>query len=198
MRYFAATAVGLLAAPVVAYGTDLPSNVTVRQEGKRSAFIEAVDFSYKPAQLVTFSAIKLCVAENISNNAVSLRDSSNAFVGPASGNYYSNTQSQTVQGGSIFKYVDDASATLIATGTTDGGSSSWGLIRDFVKFELKAAISDMGVTLQFTNIARAQQDTGLSSNNGFQPVATWKGARPMKVYSALEKIAAKIKSCTGA
>lgn len=173
----------------------LPDNVTLRDADKRQSYLDAIDFSYQAEHAPQFTAMKLCIAENISNNPVTLTDSAGSFVGPATGTYYSNDKSQTIAGGSIFKYVDDASSTMIATGTVDGGPAAWGLTRDILKFDLKVATSNASVTLRFSNIVRAQQSTGSGVNVGFQPVGTWKGAKPLQVYSVLESIAAKIKTC---
>lgn len=174
---------------------EVPGNVTVRDAGKRAAYMEAVDFSYQPEKPVAFSQLKMCIAENVSNNAVSLQDASGSFVGPATGNYYHNTNSQTVQGGGIFKYLDDASSALIATGTTDGGSTALGLTRDIVKFDLKAMTSDGTVTLKFNNISRAQKYTGSIANDGFNPVGMWRGAGAQRIYASLEAVSGKIRAC---
>lgn len=182
-------AVGQCAKPV------LPDNVTLRDADKRQSYLDAIDFSYQAEHDLQFAAMKLCIAENISNNPVTIMDSAGSFVGPATGTYYSNDKSQTIAGGSVFKYVDDASSALVATGTADGGPAAWGLTRDILKFDLKAAVEGPRVTLKFSNILRAQQSTGSGVNDGFGPVGTWKGAKPLQVYSSLESIATKLKAC---
>jgi hypothetical protein len=174
---------------------EVPSSVAVRAEGKHASYMESVDFSYQPSVPVTFSQLKMCIAENVSNNAVTLSDSAGSFVGPSTGHYYQNSHNQTVQGGGIFKYLDDSSSTLIATGTTDGGPTALGLTRDIVKFELKAATVDADVTLKFGNITRAQQSTGSAANDGFGPVGMWRGAGAQRIYASLETVAGKIKHC---
>lgn len=173
----------------------LPDNVTIRDADKRQSYLEAIDFSYQADHEIAFAAAKLCVAETINNSAVTLSDSAGSFVGAATGTYYSNDKSRTIAGGNVFKYVDDTVATLIANGTADGGPAVWGLTRDILKFDLKVATSGTGVTLKFSNIVRAQQNTGSGVNIGFTPVGTWKGAKPLQVYSVLEGIATKLKAC---
>ena len=170
----------------------VPSNVATRDDGK---YMESVDFTYQASQPTEFAKLKMCIAENISNNAVSLQDSAGSFVGPATGTYYNNAKSQTVQGGGIFKYVDDSSSALIATGTADGGSTAFGLVRDIIKFDLKAATSSNIVTLKFSNITRAQQNTGSAANDGFNPVGMWRGAGAQRIYASVETIAGKVKAC---
>lgn len=186
-------AAALLPTVVLGAANDLPSNVTTTAVSKRAVYIDTIDFSYQTLQPTEFSKLKLCVAENISNNAVSLQDSAGSFVGPATGNYYQNNRTQTVQGSGIFKYLDDNAATLIATGTADGGKLAF--TRDVLKFDLKAGVSGNDVTIKFSNITRAQQNTGSSANNGFNPVGVWKGARAKQVYGAIEAVANKVKSC---
>jgi hypothetical protein len=197
MRFVKAVAVIALLVPVIGYCAkwEVPTNVTVRDTDKRAAYLEAVDFSYQPTQPVAFSQLKLCIADNISNNTVTLQDSSGSFVGPATGNYYQNTQSQTIQGGGIFKYLDDATSALIATGTTDGGSTALGLTHDIVKFDLKAMTSEAGVTLKFSNVTRAQQYTGGAANDGFNPVGMWRGAGAQRIYASLESVAGRVRAC---
>jgi hypothetical protein len=174
---------------------EVPSNVTVRDADKRASYLESVDFSFQPDKPVAFAQLKLCIAEKITNNAVALQDSSGSFVGAATGRYYQNTQSQTVQGGGVFKYVDDSASALIATGSTDGGSTALGLTHDLIKFDLKALASDQGVTLKFINITRAQQYTGSVANDGFNPVGMWRGAGAQRIYAALKVVATKVKAC---
>jgi hypothetical protein len=174
---------------------EVPANVTVRAEGKHASYMESVDFSYLPTAPIAFAQLKMCIAESVNNNAVTLSDSAGSFVGPATGIYYQNGNSQTVQGGGIFKYIDDSTSALIASGTTDGGPAALGLTRDIVKFDLKAATSEAGVTLKFGNITRAQQSTGSVANNGFGPVGMWRGAGAQRIYASLETVAGKIKNC---
>ena len=197
MRLSKAILTAALLIPATGYCAkwEVPGNVTVRDAGKRASYMEAVDFSYQSTQPVTFAQLKMRIAESISNNAVSLQDASGSFVGPATGNYYHNSNTQTVQGGGIFKYVDDSSSALIATGTTDGGSTALGLTRDIVKFDLKAMTSGSSVTLKFSNITRAQQYTGSVANDGFNPVGMWRGAGAQRIYASLESVAVKLKSC---
>jgi hypothetical protein len=183
-----------LLAPATGYCAkwQVPSNVATTANGKH---MESVDFSYSGDQPKDFKKLKMCIAENITNDAVSLQDSAGSFVGPATGTYYHNTNSQTAQGGAVFKYVDDDSSALIASGTADGGSTAFGLTRDIVRFDLKAAIDDKVITLRFNNITRAQKNTGTLANDGFTPVGMWRGAGAQKVYASLEAIASKLKTC---
>jgi len=175
---------------------ELPSNVfkTAAAAGQ-PAYIEKIDFTYKPQTPPSFSKVKLCVAENVTNQAVQLRDAAGSFVGQATGTYYRANNTQTQSGGEVFKFADDSIRTLVATGTTTTNPSGMAIVRDIVRFDLKVALKDSGTELVFQNITRAQQDTGISANTGFAPVGTWPGARSPEIYTALESLAQKVKSC---
>ncbi len=173
----------------------MPSNVTTMPGNASGSYINSMDFSYQSNAPVGFNKLKLCVAENVSNRAIQLTDSSGSFFGPATGHYYNNQHSQTVQGGDIFKYADASLSTLIANGTVDGGSVALGLTRDIIKYDLKASTHGSLVGLTFTNITRAQQSSGSAANDGFSPVGVWSGAHPTQAYAALEGIANGIKAC---
>lgn len=172
----------------------LPSNLTTTPGDDGGYYIKSIDFSYQSNPAASFSKLKLCVAENVSNRAVQLNDSSGSPVDPASGYYHDVQHSQIVQGGGIFKYADASLATLIANGTIDTGPAAPGFTRDIIKYDLKASAHGQQVGLVFTNITRAQHSTGAAANDGFSPVRTWE-AYATRAYAALEGIANGIKSC---
>ena len=183
----------LLVGSLVGCGTvPMPSNVSTRPGNESGDYINTVDFSYHSATTkVSFNKLKLCVAENVSNRSVQLIDASRSFVGPATGRYYNLQNSQTVQGGDIFKYADPNLSTLLAIGTVD----SPGMVEDIIKYDLKVSVNQAQVNLLFYNITRAQKSTGLLANDGFGPIGTWPGARTMQSYTALQGIANGIKLC---
>jgi hypothetical protein len=171
----------------------LPNNAITATHGSGN-YLESVDFSYQSGRPIPFSQVKLCVAKTISDDAVSLGDTAGSFASNG-GQYYQNNRTQVIQGGGVFKYVDDANSTLIAKGTVSGGAVAFGLTTEFVKFELEAAVRGNAVTLSFSKISRAQQNTGTLGNDGFSPVGTWSGAGSKQVYDAVEGVADKIKGC---
>jgi hypothetical protein len=160
-------------------------------------YIDKIDFSYKATTTRTFPAARLCIAENVQNQSVQLRDSAGSFIGPATGTYYRANSTQTQQGGEIFKFSDESLATVIATGSVITSPGGMALVRDVVRFDLRVALKGQEVGLIFQNITRAQQDTGVASNTGFGPVGTWTGARAPDIYAALEALASKVKACIG-
>jgi hypothetical protein len=171
----------------------LPMNVTTIESG--GTYIDRVDYSYQTDSTIDFSNLKLCVAENLTNNDVTLSDSSNSFVGAYTGNYYSTGKIQNIAGKDVFKYLDESSSTLIANGTTTSISNQLIPITDIVKFEMKSSLKGRNVQIEFFNITRAQKDTGLAANDGFSPVGAWSGARAPDIIASLERMANRIKSC---
>lgn len=190
-----ASMIAVVVAGCAAPPVQLPSNVGVVHGSRGEAYIEKIDFSYGTNGPRDFAKLKLCVAENISSNAVALRDSAGSFVGAASRTYYQANNTQSVGGSGVFKYVDDSSATLIANGTIVSGDNSAILSKDFVRFELKSSVSGNAVVLMFYAITRAQQNTGTAANDGFGPVGVWSGARAPDVYASIESVASKVKAC---
>lgn len=182
-----------LAAGLVGCGTvNLPSNVTTVQGGSSSGrYIDQVDYSY--SETVGFSALKLCVAENVSNDGVTMTDQSQSWTGPWSGITYARGNTSTTSGGDTFKYIDDSTQTVIAVGTVP--ELGQGLIQRVVKFDLKAAAKNNKVTLVFSKITHAQKDTGYATNTGFSQIGDWHGAGALDALAALEGTANRIKAC---
>jgi len=173
----------------------LPPNVKTTSPGGGNPYMDQVDFSYTRSAPITFNQLKLCVAQTVQNNEVSLGDSSGSFVGAYTGNYYRSDRRQTVAGGQVFKYVDDPSATLIASGNTETQPN--GLVTDYVRFDVKASAQGNRVGLTFLNLARAQRNTGALSNDGFGPIVIAPGSRADTVYASLDQVAQNLKACVG-
>ncbi|MCT2400407.1 hypothetical protein [Novosphingobium mangrovi (ex Huang et al. 2023)] len=175
------------ALPAMASGKDnIPANVTVAT----NRTVEKIDWSFPTDTPVEFSRVKRCVATNLHNDEVQLRDSAGSWVGPATGNYYQRDNRATVQGGGIFKVVDDQSQYLVAQGQTDKtmGLSGW-----IMRFDLEAAVEQSQVVLVMRNVKLAAGNTGSMGNDGFQPLGTW--FRFKSNYAALETVASALKSC---
>lgn len=194
---------GLLAATLLlgacATPVALPPHVSTRST-EAGAYLDRVDLSYASPSPPDFARLKLCVAETISNDSVGLKDAVGSFVG-VTGTYYQAQNQQTAGGGSVFKYIDDASRTAIVSGTVKAQSSIL-FTSEFVRYELKASTADSAQGLQggqvglvFYAITRAQQSTGVLANDGFVPVGTIPGARPLEVVATLEAVAGRLRSC---
>ena len=173
----------------------LPSNASLISGAFNASYIDKIDFSYEAQKSIEFSKLKLCIAENISNDDVTLTDSAGSFVGSYTGKYYRMENNKTVSGKDIFKYIDDGSSTVLVNGRTIANGEKLLTATDIVKFELKSMLSGNKVTLLFSKITRAQQDTGSLQNNGFSPVGVWVGSRAQGTYDALDQVSKKIKTC---
>lgn len=176
-------------APALANNIDLPDNVTLRPGNMSGDYIDTVS---QEARGAAFSKLKLCLAQNVSNAPVTITGGTDADFA-----FHSNhrTQTSTIQGGEVFKYEDAASATVIAIGATDGGSSMMGMTREVIRFELLAVATPEGTTLKFSNIGRATLNTGSVTNQGFLPVGAWKGAKPLVVIETLQTLGSRIDAC---
>lgn len=186
-----ALALALLACCGAATAKDmsLPDNVTLRPGNRSGSYIDTVRST---ARAATFSKLKLCLAQNVSNPSLMITGGTNA---PFSMNPNGKTQTTAVQGGDIFKYQDEAERTAIVMGSVAGGNVV--LSRRIIRFELTAAVNDDATSLTFTNIEHATENTGSVENSGFTPVGAWKGAKPLSVIEALDGLAARITSCLG-
>jgi len=164
----------------------LPVNVTVT----RNKTVEKVDWSFQTEQTVEFSRLKRCIATNIHNDEVALRDSSGSWVGPATGNYYRNDNQSTIQAGELFKIIDDNAQFLVAQGQT---SKTTGLSGWIIRFDLEAAVEQRRVVLVMRNVKLAASNTGSLTNDGFQPLGTW--FRFKSNFAALEGVATAVRTC---
>lgn len=191
----------LLAVAVLASGCatpmlPMPSNVSTVKGDYDAIYIDKVDHSYNAGKKVPVSAIKLCIAENVQNDAVQLVDASKTWIGPATKNIYTAGTNTTIQGGGVYKLVDDSASIVVASGSTKyTGSSMLIPIIDIIRFDLKVVAPSEDVVMTFMNITRAQQDTGYAQNSGFKAIGTWQGARADTALQALENVATKVKNC---
>lgn len=187
------TLIGLIlvatAFPASAKNIDLPDNVTLRPSGSMSG--DYIDTFTHEARGATFGKLKLCLAQNVSNPAVTITGGTDApFANPTT-----RTQTSSVDGGDVFKYVDAEAGIVIAAGSTDGGPSVLGLSREVIRFELVAEATAERTALKFTNITRATLNTGSVTNSGFLPVGAWKGAKPLAVLEVLRNLGDRLDSC---
>ena len=167
----------------------LPTEVTVRQGDYNKRYIDS--FRYRASTSV-FAKVKLCLAQTVSNPAVTITGGTDA---PFAFQSNMRTQTSTIQGGGIFKYDDADAGVVIVNGSIDGGSTMLGMSRDVVRYELMASVSAEGTLLTFSKIDRATINTGSATNQGFAPVGVWKGARPLKIIDSLRGLAANVDAC---
>ena len=165
----------------------LPDNVTLRPGNMSGSYIDTVRAN---AGAASFSKLKLCLAQNVSNPSLMITGGTNA---PLSFSPNGKTQTTAIQGGDIFKYQDEAERTAIVMGSVGGANVV--LSRRIIRFELMAVANDDGTALTFTNIEHATENTGATGNSGFTPVGAWKGAKPLSVVEVLDGLAARIAGC---
>lgn len=187
---------GVLAGGCSSKPINLPTNVKTIPSGMgQSTYIDQIDHSFIPAKILNFSDLKICAASVFKNDAVILQDASNSYVGAFTGNYYSNTKTQAISGGDVFKLIDEPSKTLIATGNKKTAPQQGGLIVDSIKYDAKITLHNNKVGLIFQNIEAAQQNTGASTNSGYRQIGTWSGARAPAAIATINGLAQSFKSC---
>lgn len=174
----------------------MPEYVTTADDAYGNRVIKRVDLSFQADRPVSFSVLKMCVAEHTDTDEVRLQDSSRSFVGAYTGNLYNVKSGRTVAGRDVFKVVDDAAQALIAQGFLRFYSGDMMAMPKVVKYDLKAAVLGGGrIQLEFIGIGSAMEDTGYAANSGFQPIGTWEGARPFDALREMEAEAAEIRAC---
>lgn len=190
------TAVAMALYPATATAkVELPSNVTTKPYGGgKNQVVDAIDYSFSTEKPIEFSRIKMCIASNVTNNEVQLSDNAGSFVG-ASGTYYRTQNKQTVQGGGIFKYVDDASKSLVAQGSVNRQAGLGGIIGLSIRFDLEVSGEDNALKMRMLHIEQAMKNTGSSINDGYMPIGVWAGSMYKKNIQALNGFADQLKSC---
>lgn len=173
--------------PVAVAAKDhIPTNVTIRN----GRAVDKIDWSFSPGKAVDFPKIKRCVAINLRNDEIQLRDSAGSWVGSTTGNYYQNTNKSVIAGQGIFKIVDDQAKFLVAQGWIDKPVFAF---RWIIRFDLDASLEGSDVKMVMRNIKLAMSNTGSSSNNGFGDLNT--SFRFKQNYATLEEAVATVKSC---
>ncbi len=171
----------------------LPSNVETRSINGNNSVIDRVNHSFEVAEKPSFEKIRICVIENVRNEAVTVEDSSNSFVGRYTGNVYNVEREKETGGGETIRYLDEESSTLIASGTSQ---YTHALLMQYLQYDVKiTAKSDTKVGMIFTRINAAQKDTGYMKNSGFRPVGTWGGAGAPAALQAIQAEADRLKNC---
>jgi hypothetical protein len=187
-RYLILAIIGFVAASPIAVAAkeNIPANVTIRT----GRVVDKIDWSFTPERAVDFSKLKRCVAVNLRNDELQLRDSAGSWVGPATGNYYQNSNRTTISGQGIFKIIDDRNGFLVAQGWIDKPVFAF---RWIIRFDLEVALEGSAVKMVMRNINLAMSNTGSSSNDGFMDLNTYYRFR--QNYATLEEAANRVKSC---
>ena len=133
-----------------------------------------------------------CIAETVSNQGVTLRDSAGSFVGAATGRYYSASNSAHVGGGDVLQYVSADGKSVVANGSTQYSS---GFVSRSVRYKLSAQQKADERVYRFADLSQAQLNTGSAANYGYGGVGAWSGANPDLALASLEQVSAKIEAC---
>lgn len=175
---------------------DLPSNIKTVPTGMgNSTYIDEIDKSFQLEKEIDFDKLKSCSVDVFANESVLLRDSAGSFVGAYTGNYYQNNNSSVIQGGNLFKYVDEKGKALVVNGRIKTKPQQGGLIVDIIQYEVKLALNTNRIKIVFQNIKAAQENTGGTSNMGFRNIGTWSGARAPAAIEAIDQISERYKKC---
>lgn len=176
----------------------LPENAVVTPSdslGRRFMTSSTFQIQTSSPEEITFRKAKLCIAQHIQNEGVSLDDSSGSFVGPYTGHYYQINNSRTTQSGQALVMADDELKTVIARGVVPFDGADFFKLKHYLKFAMKTSIKANNINIEFTQLSAAQADTGYMSNNGFGPVGAWGGGPAGGAYKATETVANTIFAC---
>jgi len=134
-----------------------------------------------------------CIAETVSNQGVTLRDSAGSFVGAATGRYYSASNSAHVGGGEVLQYVSADGRSVVANGSTQYSSGM--LVSRSVRFKLSAQQKADERVYRFADLSQAQLNTGSAANYVYGGIGAWSGANPDLALASLEQVASNIEAC---
>ncbi|MGP7732968.1 hypothetical protein [Oceanimonas smirnovii] len=134
-----------------------------------------------------------CLLTSLNNEQVTLQSSVGSFVGAYTGNYYETSQSREAGGGQVIQYLSDDGGKAVAQGMV---RSTGVLGVDYaIRFSLNAALGANESKYSVTGVRFAQLDTGLTANDGFNPMGAWGGASPEPAYDAISAAVTKLHEC---
>lgn len=187
-RCLAALVIALVAIqPIAATAKDdIPANVTVRNK----RIVDRIDWSFNPGKPIDFNKAKRCVATNVTNDQIQLKDAAGSWVGPATGNYYQKDNRSTIDAQPVFKFIDDQSKVLVAQGWIDKPVFAF---RWILRYDLELSLEGESVKMVMRNIKLAMSNTGSATNDGFSDLYTH--YRFKQNYASLEQQANAVKAC---
>ena len=171
---------------------NLPPNLETEAGAGGGQYIRHVYFDYTSNEPTGLELAKQCIAVNVDNRTQVITDSSSSWVGPYTKNYYQHGSTTAVAGGQVVESVSKTLNSIVASGNMP---YSIGLTNDLLRFKLILSLGEKGARISFINIQRAQQSTGLLTNDGFSPVGVWLGSRYESAYEAIDKKASALAQC---
>ncbi|MBY6063318.1 hypothetical protein CWI80_02085 [Pseudidiomarina sediminum] len=171
----------------------IPANVILTQgDHKNIKYIDSINYRHNIEYSPSLSA--KCLILHVDNHGITLKDSSNTFVGPYTGRLYSIDSSTDIQGDSVLLFNDEHAT--IGQGLVKG-SFVFGIatIEKIYRFKLILEPIDGQTVLSYSNIQAAQVDTGYSPNSGFVKVGAWPEAQPMLLVNLINAKTEALKKC---
>lgn len=141
----------------------------------------------------TVGNLPQCIAEVVSNQGETLSDSAGSFFGTYTGNYYVSKNSSQSTGGNVIEYVSSDKGSVIASGSVRYQVNA--LVARSVRFKLSAKQGEAGRIYRFGSLQQAQLDSGVASNNGYNPIGSWAGANPDLAVKSLNYLVDQIDGC---
>lgn len=192
MRVKASVLITLFLSACASVPSELPDNMELEAGAYNASYIKHIYFDYPTQMPLSLEKAQQCVALHVDNKPQIIKDSANSWVGPFTGNYYRDGSAQVVGGGQTVNSVSKELSSIVAAGNT---KYSNGFGSDIVQFKMLVSLKDSSFRISFVGIERAQSDTGILENSGFEAVGVWSGSRYMQVYSELERLAGEIALC---
>lgn len=142
------------------------------------------------------NTLPLCVAQNVPNENFTLKDSADSYVSVFTGRYYHKQNMREVGAGVGKKFVSDDGRALVTKGSTRY-QYKFGLVTidKAIVYTLSVEPAEDGMRYFFTDLKQAQLNTGSISNDGFNAVGAWPGAKPLKAYDQLASVADTVDQC---
>ncbi len=171
----------------------IPQNASLKADNSGNNYLDKVVFSF-PTPERTEKNLGKCIALYVDNDDTALKDSSRSFVGAYTGNYYRIEQRSSSRGSDVLRHID--SDTAVVQGRSPADYVFLGLpVKAVIDYKLLIDSSGPETLLEFSNLKRAQLDTGAASNSGFVPIGAWSSAGPTSAIGAIDAIHRDIRNC---
>lgn len=159
-----------------------------------SKIVSGVEFSHPmPAQQSKDMAF--CVAQNVSSNEISVKDTSKSHYGAYTGRRYEVESQRNIAGGSVISYVSSDGKAVSAGGNAKYHEKVLTSVEKAIRFKLAAEIRGSVAIYTFSALEVAQLNTSIVENDGYQPLGAHKHASPEPALSALKLLSSKIHRC---
>lgn len=159
-----------------------------------SKVVTGVEFSY-PVPAQQSKDMAFCVAQNVSSNEISVKDTSKSHYGAYTGKRYEVESQRNIAGGSVISYVSSDGKAVSAEGNAKYHEKVLTAVEKAIRFKLAAEIKGNTATYTFSSLEVAQLNTSIVENDGYQPLGAHKHANPELALGVLKLISSKIHRC---